>query len=161
VEKSGKILMGHFRTVPDEKKFTSRVSLSRKSPEVPRKSPGSPLNLYGVVDPKRLLNREDPFSLPPFNIVRENESWKFHPDRLFVVGGYRFDGSRACIDRVDGQVHLFQKGRKIPSVSWATFDSWLVAEIARLRLLFDEDGHRIALESETAPPESASLSGDT
>jgi hypothetical protein len=25
------------------------------------------LNLYGVVEPTRLLNREDPFSLPPFN----------------------------------------------------------------------------------------------
>jgi hypothetical protein len=106
------------------------------------------LNLYGVVEPKRLLNREDHFSLPPFNIERENKSWTFHPDRLLVVGGYKFDGSRACMDRGDGQIHVFQKGQGIPAASWASFDSWLVSEIARLRPLFDGEGKRTGPESE-------------
>jgi len=119
------------------------------------------LNLYGVVDPTRLLNRADRFSLPPFNIGRENKSWTFHPDRLLVVGGYRFDGSRACIDRADGKIHVFQKGQRIPAVSWASFDSWLVSEIARLRVLFDNDGKRTGPESETGPPQSATVSGKT
>ena len=113
------------------------------------------LNLYGVVEPGRLLNREDRFSLPPFNIERENKTWLFHPDRLLVVGGYRLDGSRACIDRSDGQVHVFQKGQRIPAVSWAAFDSWLLGEIARLRVLFDDNGKRTGPESETGPPQSA------
>jgi hypothetical protein len=116
------------------------------------------LNLYGVVEQGRFLNREDRFSLPPFNIERENKSWSFHPDRLLVVGGYRFDGLRACIDRTDGQIHVFQKGQRIPAVSWASFDSWLVDEITRLRLLFDDDGKRTGPESETGPPKSATVS---
>jgi hypothetical protein len=116
------------------------------------------LNMYGVVEPRRRLNREDRFSLPPFNIERENKSWSFHPDRLLVVGGYRFDGSRACIDRSDGQIHVFQKGQRIPAFSWASFDSWLVVEIARLRLLFDDDGKRTGRDSETGPPQSATAS---
>jgi hypothetical protein len=116
------------------------------------------LNLYGVVGSGRLLNREDRFSLPPFNIERENKSWTFHPDRLLVVGGYKFDGSRACIDRSDGRIHVFQKGQRIPAVSWARFDSWLLGEIARLRIVFDEDGKRTGPESETGPPQSATVS---
>jgi hypothetical protein len=115
------------------------------------------LNLYGVVEPGRLLNREDRFSLPPFNIERENKSWSFDPDRLLVVGGYRYDGSRACIDRSDGQIHVFPKGQRTPAVSWASLDSWLLGEIARLRLLFDDDGKRTGPESETGPPRSVTV----
>ena len=116
------------------------------------------LNLYGVVEAGRLLNREDPFSLPPFNIEQENKSWSFHPGRLLVVGGYRFDGSRACIDRSDGQIHVFKKGQRIPAVSWGSLDSWLMGEIARLGLLFDDDGKRTGPESETGPPPVATPS---
>jgi hypothetical protein len=46
---------------------------------------------------------------------------------------------------VDGKIHVFQKGQRIPAVSWASFDSWLVSEIARLRVLFDKDGKAIAV----------------
>ena len=113
------------------------------------------LNLYGLVEPGRLLNREDRYSLPPFNIERENKCWPFHPDRLLVVGGYRLDGSRACVDRIDGQVHVFQKGQRIPSISWAGFDSWLIAEVGRLSALFDEEGKRVGPEAETGPPRPA------
>lgn len=109
------------------------------------------LNLYGVVEPGRLLNREDRFSLPPFNIESENRSWSFHPDRLLVVGGYKFDGSRACIDRSDGLIHVFKKGEKVPCVSWPSLDLWVTGEVARLRLSFDNEGRRTAPESETGP----------
>jgi hypothetical protein len=113
------------------------------------------LNLYGAVEAGRLLNRNDRFWLPPFDIERENKSWKFHPDRLLVVGGYRFDGSRACIDRTDRQIHVFQKEQRIPSASWLGFDAWLLSEIGRLSALFDEEGRRAGPESETGPPQSA------
>jgi hypothetical protein len=101
------------------------------------------LNLYGVVEPARLLNREDTFSLPPFNIEDENASWAFQRDRLLVVGGYMFDGSRACIDRSDSHIHIFKKGQRIPTASWPSFETWLVEEISRLRTLFDGEGRKI------------------
>ncbi|MDP9112609.1 MAG: hypothetical protein M3O20_02885 [Acidobacteriota bacterium] len=46
------------------------------------------LNLYGVVESDTVLNRQDRFSLPPFNIDNENDSWTFDRDCLLVVGGY-------------------------------------------------------------------------
>jgi hypothetical protein len=112
------------------------------------------LNLYGIVEPGRALNRQEPFSLPAFNIEPENKSWSLHPDRLLVIGGYRFDGSRACTDRSDGKVHVFQKGETIPTASWPSLESWLTIEIRRLSGVFDDEGRRIGLESETGPPKS-------
>ena len=115
------------------------------------------LNMYGVVAPGRFLNRSDSFLLPPFNIEQENRPWKVDPDRLLVVGGYTFDGSRACVHRGDGKVHVFQKGRQIPLVSWPSFDNWLMSEIGRLCALFDEEGRRIGPLGETGPPRSPAM----
>jgi hypothetical protein len=112
------------------------------------------LNIYGVVEPGTLLNRQDRFQLPPFNMERENESWVVAPDRLLVIGGYRFDGSRACIDRTNGRIYVFKKRNEIPVTSWDTVDDWLNSEVFRLGQLFDHDGKRIGPESETGPPRS-------
>ena len=113
------------------------------------------LNLYGVVEPGTLLNRQDLSSRLPFNIEDENSSWTFHQDRLLVVGGYRFDGSRACIDRLNGQIHVFKKKERIPVASWPSLDNWLMDEIRRLRLLFADNGRRTGPESGTGPPSSS------
>jgi hypothetical protein len=115
------------------------------------------LSLYGVVEAGQLLSRQDGLSLPPFNIERENATWQFHPHRLLVVGGYAFDGSRACIDRSTGRVHLFKKKEPNPKASWPNLDHWLTNEIGRLRTLFDDNGRRIAPESETGPPRSSGV----
>ncbi len=115
------------------------------------------LSLFGVVEPGRLLNRQDTFSLPPFNIEDENESWSFHRDRLLVVGGYQFDGSSACIDRSDGKIHVFKRKQRIPTISWPSLEFWLTNEIARLGLLFDDDGKRTGSEAETGPPQSTTV----
>jgi hypothetical protein len=112
------------------------------------------LNLYGIVEPGRLLNREDRFTLPPFNIERENESRSFDRDRFLVLGGYKFGGSRVCVDRSDEHVHVFSKRQQTPIASWPDFDRWLTSEITRLCGLFDNDGRRTAPESDTGPPES-------
>jgi hypothetical protein len=115
------------------------------------------LNLYGVVAPGRLLNREDRFLLPPFNIEWENSSWSLDPDRLLVVGGYKFDGSRVCIDRSDGTIYVFTKKQQIATASWSTFGRWLDDEIVRLLPAFASDGRMIAPGSETGPPGSTAV----
>jgi hypothetical protein len=115
------------------------------------------LSLYGVVEPGRLLNRRDPFSLPPFNIEDENSSWKFDRDRLLVLGGYSFDGSTACVDRADGQIHVYRQRQKTPTVSWSSLSAWLTSEVARLGSLFDDEGRMTGLESETGPPATARI----
>lgn len=116
------------------------------------------LNIYGVVEAGQLLTREDRFSLPPFNIERENGYWKLDRDRLLVIGGYRLDGSRACIDRSDSHVHVFKKGQQTPVRSWNSLEQWVVYEVDRLGALFEHDGKRTGSESETGPPEPAGRS---
>jgi hypothetical protein len=110
------------------------------------------LNLYGVVQPGQLLNRSDNFSLPPFNIERENDSWVLDKGRLLVVGSYRFDGARACIDRLNSQILVFKKRGNTPIASWSGIEDWVIAEVARLSTLFNNEGKRIGLESEIGPP---------
>jgi hypothetical protein len=109
------------------------------------------INLYGVVEPGRLLNRSDGFSLPPFNIEGANKSWRVDPQHLLVIGSYRFDGSKVCVDRSSGQILFFKRNQIAPGVSWPRFESWLLEEISRLCPLFDYDGRRICPESETVP----------
>ena len=55
------------------------------------------LSLYGVVETAHLLDRRKSFSLPPFNIEEANAHWRFTPERILAIGGYRFDGSEVCI----------------------------------------------------------------
>lgn len=111
------------------------------------------LNLYGVVEPGRLLNRQDRFSLPPFNIERENNTWRVDPRRLLVIGGYKLDGSRVCVDRSDSHVYVFKKGQQTPTATWRCVEDWLIDEVDRLAALFDEEGKRIGPETGTGPPE--------
>ncbi len=110
------------------------------------------LSVYGVVPLGQRLNRLEPFSLPPFNIERENESWALDPDHLVVVGGYQLDGSRACVDRRDSRVLVFARGDMQPSASFVSLGAWLECEIERYHGLFDKDGHLTGAPEEVGPP---------
>jgi hypothetical protein len=114
------------------------------------------LSVYGVHGPGQLLYREDPFFDLPFNIELENRNWPPHDRKRFLAfGGYGFDGSRVCIDRVDSRIYLFQRGKEtlLPtaSYSWQNLHEWLSSEIARLSVLFDTRGKRLVDESLTVP----------
>jgi hypothetical protein len=114
------------------------------------------LSLYGVVSAGTLLKRDDPSSLPPYNIEDENFDWPPDDAETFlVIGGYSFDGSRVCIDRGGSRVCLFRRGedRLLPTPvhSWQSPDEWLRSEIARLAFLFDSMGKMLVDESNTLP----------
>jgi SMI1/KNR4 family protein SUKH-1 len=109
------------------------------------------LNLYGVVEPGRLLNRSDSFSLPPYNIEAANKSWSVEPQQLLVIGVYQFDGSQVCIDRSSGRILFFKRKQTTAELSWTNFEHWLREEISRMSSLFDSDGRRLRPESPTVP----------
>ena len=110
------------------------------------------LSLYGVVRQGQLLNRSDPFSLPPFNIEFENQSWPPPDrDRFLKIGGYGFDGSGVCIDRHNLHIVVFRRGEKDPYSSWPALDVWLNSEIRRLSELFDPSGKRLVDGPRTLP----------
>jgi hypothetical protein len=110
------------------------------------------ISVYGVVEEGTLLNRRDPFSLPPFNIEQETSGWSVDPERLLVLGGYQFDGSRVCIDRVDSHIYVYQPKARQPGASWPSLEQWLSEEIARLSALFDREGRLVGSEAATGPP---------
>jgi hypothetical protein len=119
------------------------------------------LSVYGVHRPGQLLHREDPFFDLPFNIELENYNWPpADKARFLAMGGYGFDGSGVCIDRNDSKVYLFERGQQTllpePSCSWPSLDGWLTNEIARLSMLFDNQGRRVVDESQTLPLRAAS-----
>ena len=116
---------------------------------------GGAVYIYGVVPPGRLLNRSDPFSLPPFSIEQANSAG-YHrrdsdPDRIWI-GGYGFDGSQVCLDRRDGDIKLLPRHSERVVASWGNFESWITDEISRLSLLFDRNGKRFVDDSMTLPP---------
>jgi len=114
------------------------------------------LSIYGVVHPGQPLERSATFSRLPFSIESENSDWRpYDPDRFLAIGGYGFDGSRACIDRRSLQIALFQRGEagllSTPLLSWKSLEQWVREEISRLSALFDANGKRLVNESQTLP----------
>jgi hypothetical protein len=113
--------------------------------------------IHGVVSPTRLLNRSKPMSNPPFDIQLLNDEWPARDTvRLLAIGCYGFDGSNIYLDRNDGQVTVFRRDADRPIASWPSTESWIESEIARLSVLFDSDGSRLAEEHHTVPGSSPS-----
>ena len=117
--------------------------------------------IFGVVQPGALLNRDDPGSLPPFNIEHQNSKlvpFAFPRDKVIAIGGYAFDGSAVCIDRGNGQINIFPRKSTVSrESSWRTFDDWINSEINRLSILFDAKGNRLVDGSKTIPFSEAEL----
>lgn len=110
------------------------------------------LSVYGVVRQGQLLNRSDPFGLPPFNIEDENNSWP-PPDRSrwLKIGGYGYDGSGVCIDRDSLEIVVFRRGETRSLAGWENLGTWMASEITRLSELFDSSGRRLIDEAGTLP----------
>jgi hypothetical protein len=110
------------------------------------------ISFFGVNFPTALMSRADVFEGPPFSIVDENRNWPSkEPDRYVSIGGYGYDGTRAVLDRRDGDV--FAMPRKTDSVlrRWPDADTWVRQELDRLTKLFDRDGKITMPKEETVP----------
>lgn len=112
------------------------------------------LAVYGVHQVGQLLNRTDPYARLPFNIEWENDSWRNDRDRLLVIGGYRYDGSRVCADRTTAEVSVFPRDGGEPIAVFKSVEDWLTVEIARFRRLYDAEGRFFGTQEETGPPGS-------
>lgn len=115
---------------------------------------GNVMHIYGCVEEGRQLDRSNPLSLPPFNILNMNRM--FVPKeiaRQFVcVGGYSYDRSLVCLARQSCAVTCFE-GENFGKVrkSWQSMDEWLSDELPRLSLLFSDEGRLLVDEVYTLP----------
>ncbi len=77
----------------------------------------------------------------------------------FIIGGYFWDGSRICLDRITERVECWYPDFRKIRTSWASLETMLSAEISRLQSHFDENGHWISQERPTAPDDDSELDG--
>ncbi len=119
------------------------------------------LSIYGVHPVGQLLNREDPLLRLPFNIGVEHSNWPpANSKRFLTIGGYGFDGSRACIDREDSRIYLFKREinglSKDPLLVWEDLGTWIIGEIDRLSSMFDTRGRRQVEDERLTLPHAGS-----
>lgn len=113
---------------------------------------GGRLSIYGIAE-KQLLDRSDPYSLPPFSIERANQLWAGDVDRYLVFAFYRFDGSVACIDRETLEVTIFSPRADRRCVAASSLNEWLTSEFDRFSSFFDHEGHLLTGEGSIRPPD--------
>jgi hypothetical protein len=107
------------------------------------------IRIFGCVAPGTLLNRSDPLSLPPLDIVKMNRQYvdpkKSHGQ--ICVGAYTFDRSLVCIDKPSQKVTCYQGNNlDIERKQWQTLDDWITTEWERLSFLFSPEGRRLVPE---------------
>ena len=112
---------------------------------------GGALTMFGAVGSRQLLNRADPYSLPPFSLEEENLSARL-PEDVIVIGCYETDGSQVVLRRDNGIVRC-DKPDGQPLAFWTTIDEWLRSEYERLRQYFNREGRLLNEEHKPSPPE--------
>ena len=109
------------------------------------------LDLDGVREANALMVRNTS-DRKPFDIANSNQPRKLPPDRDWLcIGSYAYYRSRAMLDRENGQVHVVEQDTPRVIATWPSAELWLSEEVARLRLLFSEDGHLLTDKEYTDP----------
>lgn len=106
------------------------------------------LCLFGC---RKLVGRDITASRQPFDLVTLNtyksERPKNATSNLFFFGGYDWDGSQVYLTD-DGRVHFCSPNDCTSLKSWNSLDNFLLSEIQRIFLSFDDNGFEL---DETAP----------
>jgi hypothetical protein len=112
------------------------------------------IRIFGCVAAGTLLDRRNPLSLPPLDIVKSNRQF-VDPERFqrqVCIGAYGFDRSLVCVDRKIEMVTCYEGEEfKRTRKKWPTVDSWITGEIDRLSMLFSDEGERLVSENFCLP----------
>ena len=109
------------------------------------------LYVFGVVDPRQLLDRSDPFRLPPMNLEKLSRGLTLDRQQYLQIGSYGQDGSLVCLDRQRNTVAALHKGSKTAYASWPSSEEWLNLEVKRIADLFDSRGKLLTDGDATLP----------
>jgi len=109
------------------------------------------LALYGMRPAAAGRNVDSAFL--PFDIVDANSQEK--PRRLrpalFIIGGYRFDGSLVAIDASNGHVVRIERDSGTTLNCWPSLGDFLTSETRRLDGLHDATGRLITTRGSLVP----------
>jgi hypothetical protein len=107
-------------------------------------------SLYGL---RKQLGRSIEASRQPFSPVIANvdERPTNAKESYFIIGGYKWDGSKLYIDKDTNQVHFCDRRDTTSLYSWDSFETMVVSEVRRICTLFDEKGVVIDAKRYTTP----------
>lgn len=112
------------------------------------------IRIFGCVAAGTLLDRSDPLSLPPLDIVKSNRQF-VDPETFqtqVCIGAYGFDRSLVCVDRQIEVVTCYEgEDIKTTRKKWPTIENWITSEIDRLSTLFSPEGERLVAENFCLP----------
>jgi hypothetical protein len=108
------------------------------------------LSIYGL---RRNYDRTGDNVWQPFDILVTNtfESPEDLKTNNILIGGYKQDGSRLCIDCSNGKVYRCSRESAKPLNEWSSFDEMILQEAQRLSKLFDDQGKLIKEVKSTLP----------
>lgn len=112
------------------------------------------LSIWGCLPKSYLLDRSQPFTLPPFNIRDANREMlsRRQDENLICVASYYYDGSSVCMHRSSQKVICFVgTGFTEELCKWNTLEEWLTSEITRLSLCFNDEGKCLVDEKHLLP----------
>ncbi len=118
------------------------------------------VHIYGCVRHGQLLTRTASFSLPPFNIepVNRGLARKVEAQDLVCFGSYGFDTSLVCVDRRSLEVICFKgKDLNVKRQTWPGLEQWIVSELQRLAMYFDDLGNCLVDRSQLLPGQQMKL----
>jgi hypothetical protein len=89
----------------------------------------------------------------PFDIVDANghERPRGLRGALFIIGGYRFDGSRVAMDASTGRIERIDRDSGSHLNEWRSLRAFLASEMQRLDAIHDSEGRLIMARESLVP----------
>ncbi len=112
---------------------------------------GGRLSIYGVVPEGQLLDRSDPYSLPPFNLER----YQSGDSNFLSFGFYQADGSQVFLDRRTSEAVVLDGETREVVFHWEDFWAWLGGEFERFSVSFDQQGRLVGSDALIGPPRNS------
>jgi hypothetical protein len=96
------------------------------------------LSIYGK---RTSYVRQGDEAIQPYDLAtHHSEEKSYIPENFLVIGSYSWDGSKIIFNLDTNQIHRCQEGSSVVMQSWDNLKTFLVNEIIRLSILFDDNG---------------------
>ncbi len=110
------------------------------------------MNVYGYHTP--LYYREGDDAIQPYDVIEINkDERKWMPEKYFIFGSYRWDGSKMIYNLGSKNAKVYRYHHKEGQLlnEWESLWEWLSSETERLSAIYDEKGVKFEPKIPTIP----------